>query len=411
MIYKIKESQELRLNLLYITIQGLYWMIVCCTISLGSAYLSNRGYSTVGIGALFAIAYLIASVLQQVISVETDKSSRFNVVDVLAVLGAVLAFDLIFAVGTNGKSFATGLTFLVAAMIATIMQPFLNALNFHIEKYDIKMNYGVARASGSFFFFIMSLVAGNLMKAVSEKSAPFLGLIVTILFVANIYGIFKELKSTGKELKVDYDPFDSSSDSMDYLDFDSIKRFVEKYKMFFVFLIGLMGFYFGHVLINNFLFQITVNVGGDEADTGGLLAMQAIVELPAMIFFTWLKDRFGSKLLLSFSAVFYFVKIFATTVATSVGMLYFSMIFQALAFAVFIPASVHFVDEIMSKKDAVKGQSFVTVAMTLSNLLSSLLGGILIRIVGVTVSLWFGTIVTLCGVVVSIYGLAKIKQK
>ena len=155
MIYKIKESQELRLNLLYITIQGLYWMIVCCTISLGSAYLSNRGYSTVGIGALFAIAYLIASVLQQVISVETDKSCRFNVVDVLAVLGAVLAFDLIFAVGTNGKSFATGLTFLVAAMIATIMQPFLNALNFHIEKYDIKMNYGVARASGSFFFFIM----------------------------------------------------------------------------------------------------------------------------------------------------------------------------------------------------------------------------------------------------------------
>lgn len=411
MIYKIKESQELRLNLLYITIQGLYWMIVCCTISLGSAYLSNRGYSTVGIGALFAIAYLIASVLQQVISVETDKSSRFNVVDVLAVLGAVLAFDLIFAVGTNGKSFTTGLTFLVAAMIATIMQPFLNALNFHIEKYDIKMNYGVARASGSFFFFIMSLVAGNLMKAVSEKSAPFLGLIVTILFVANIYGIFKELKSTGKELKVDYDPFDSSSDSMDYLDFDSIKRFVEKYKMFFVFLIGLMGFYFGHVLINNFLFQITVNVGGDEADTGGLLAMQAIVELPAMIFFTWLKDRFGSKLLLSFSAVFYFVKILATTVATSVGMLYFSMIFQALAFAVFIPASVHFVDEIMSKKDAVKGQAFVTVAMTLSNLLSSLLGGILIRIVGVTVSLWFGTIVTLCGVVVSIYGLAKIKQK
>ena len=230
-------------------------------------------------------------------------------------------------------------------------------------------------------------------------------------FAERIYGIFKELKSTGKELKVDYDPFDSSSDSIDYLDFDSIKRFVEKYKMFFVFLIGLMGFYFGHVLINNFLFQITVNVGGDEADTGGLLAMQAIVELPAMIFFTWLKDRFGSKLLLSFSAVFYFVKILATTVATSVGMLYFSMIFQALAFAVFIPASVHFVDEIMSKKDAVKGQAFVTVAMTLSNLLSSLLGGILIRIVGVTVSLWFGTIVTLCGVVVSIYGLAKIKQK
>ena len=412
MIYKIKESLELRLNLSYISIQGLYWMIVCCTISLGSAYLSNRGYSTVGIGALFAIAYLIASILQQLISIETDKSSRFDVLDVLAVLGAVLAIDLLFAVNTDVKGFGTGFTFLIAAMIATIMQPFLNALNFHIEKYDIKMNYGVARASGSFFFFIMSLLAGNLMKSISEKAAPVLGLIVTILFIANVFWIFKELKSTGKEPAKDYDPFQTANDSsFDILDSDSIKLFIEKYKMFFIFLIGLMGFYFGHVLINNFLYQITVNVGGDEADTGGLLAMQAIVELPAMIFFTWLKDRFGSKLLLSFSAVFYFVKIFATTIATSVGMLYFSMIFQALAFAVFIPASVHFVDEIMSEKDAVKGQSFVTVAMTLSNLLSSLLGGILIRIVGVTASLWFGTIVTLCGVVVSIYGLVKIKQK
>ena len=120
MIYKIKESLELRLNLSYIAIQGLYWMIVCCTISLGSAYLSNRGYSTVGIGALFAIAYLIASILQQLISIETDKSSRFNVLDVLAVLGAVLAVDLLFAVNTDAKGFGTGFTFLIAAMIATI---------------------------------------------------------------------------------------------------------------------------------------------------------------------------------------------------------------------------------------------------------------------------------------------------
>lgn len=410
MIYKIKESLELRLNLSYITIQGLYWMIVCCTISLGSAYLSNRGYSTVGIGALFAIAYLLASVLQQLISVETDKSTRFNVIDVLAVLGVLLVIDLLFGVGTDEKGFATGFTFLIAAMIATIMQPFLNALNFHIEKYDIHMNYGVARASGSFFFFIMSLIAGNLMKVASEKAAPVLGLIVTVLFVANIIWIYFELKNTGKDPKKEYDPFEATTTTSDSFDINSIKNFIEKYRTFFLFLVGVMGFYFGHVLINNFLFQITVNVGGDEADTGGLLALQAIVELPAMIFFTKLKDWFGSKKLLSISAVFYLVKIFATTVATSVGMLYFSMIFQALAFAIFIPASVHFVDEIMSKKDAVKGQAFVTVAMTLSNLLSSIIGGILIRLCGVTFSLWFGTIVTLGGVALSIYGLVKIKQ-
>ena len=73
---------ESRLNLLYIAAQGLYWMIVCCCISMGSAYLTNRGYSTVGIGALYAIAYLVATIIQQVVSVATDKAVRFDVVDV-----------------------------------------------------------------------------------------------------------------------------------------------------------------------------------------------------------------------------------------------------------------------------------------------------------------------------------------
>ena len=56
-----------------------------------------------------------------------------------------------------------------------------------------------------------------------------------------------------------------------------------------------MCFYFSHLVINNFIYQITVNVGGNESDTGGILALAAIVELPAMIFFTQLKERFSTK--------------------------------------------------------------------------------------------------------------------
>ena len=314
-----------------------------------------------------------------------------------------------FAVGTHTKGFATGFTFFGAVTLATVIHPFLNALNFHIERYQVKVNYGIARASGSFFFFLMSLVIGNLMRLISENVVNGLGLIIAVLFVVIIILIYRELKATGIDLNSDYDPFNARTGS-DMLDYNSIKAFIEKYKMFFIFLIGMVCFYFGHVLINNFIYVIAENVGGNEADTGGLLALQAIVELPAMIFFYKLKDIFSSKTLLGISAVFYFVKILATSIATTVGMLYFSMIFQALAFAVFIPASVYFVDEIMSKEDAVKGQAFVTIAMTIGNLLSSLIGGVLIKILGVTPTLWFGTVITLGGVVISLWGLVKIKQ-
>ena len=120
MIFQIKESREYRLNLYYIIAQGLYWMMVCCTISMGSAYLSNRGYSTVGIGALFAIAFLVATVLQQVVSYLTDKAASFDVVDVLALLGAIVTLDLFFAIGTNSKGFGTSFTFFIGAMVVFI---------------------------------------------------------------------------------------------------------------------------------------------------------------------------------------------------------------------------------------------------------------------------------------------------
>ena len=71
----------------------------------------------------------------------------------------------------------------------------------------------------------------------------------------------------------------------------------------------------------------------------------------------------------------------------------------------------HLVDEIMSKQDAVKGQAFVTMAMTFSSLIASVFGGLIINIFGVTATLWIGTFITLVGVVISIYALFRINTQ
>lgn len=409
MLEQFNKSLDFRINTLYTGLHGMFWMLVCCTISLGSAYLSNRGYSIFSIGLLFAVAYLLAAFAQQIVSVLTDNSTEFDVLDVLAVFGVAINIDLFIALFTHGNSFWTGITFLFAAMITYTIQPFLNALNFHIERYGVDMNYGFARASGSFAFFIMSLIAGFFMKITSVRVVIIFGFLVSIGFTALIIWIFRELKATGIKVKNDYDPFEH--DSSDAFDTAFLKDFVEKYRMFFLFLIGVMCFFFSHVISNNFLYQIVVNVGGDEATNGGIMAVMAIVELPAMIFFSRLRERFGTKLLLGVSAVFFLIKIFFTAISTTVPMLYFSMLFQCLAFALFIPASVYFVDEIMTKKDAVKGQAFVTIAMTFSSLIGSILGGLIINLLGVNAALWFAFVVTFVGVVVGIYSLFRINTQ
>ena len=408
LIDNFKKSREYKLNTLYTIAQGTYWMIICCTVSMGSAYLSKRDFSIFTIGLLFALAYFFAAVFQQIISVITDNSLRFTEIDVLVILGSILILDLYLALIAQTKSFIS-FTFLIAAMVATIVQPFLNALNFHIKRHGFTMNYGVARAAGSFFFFLMSVFIGFFMKTLSVKAAPFLGFLVSILFTSSIIWIFREIRSAKDGKGDEYDPLDEQKSTDCSL--KNVNDFIYKNRMFFVFLIGVVCIFFSHIIINNFLYQITVNVGGDEATTGRLLAVQAIVELPAMLFFTQIKEKFSSKILLGTSAIFYLLKIFFTAIASSIGMLYFSMLFQSFAFALFIPASVHFVDEIMSDKDAIKGQAFVTIAMTVSSLIASVCGGFIIKFMGVSATLFFATFVTFVGVIVSILGLVRINTQ
>ena len=171
-----------------------------------------------------------------------------------------------------------------------------------------------------------------------------------------------------------------------------------------------MCFTYGHSLINSFWHQITGEVGGNDGDMGGLLAVQAIVELPAMIFFNKLKDKFGTKNLLIMAAIMYSVKAGVTFLAGSVPMLYFSVLFEAFAFAIFIPGGVQLVNEELDERDAVKGQAFITGAITIAYLLSNVSGGLLIDNLGVKMALLAGFIVSSVGSLISFIGLAKMKK-
>lgn len=403
---RITASYARSMNIKYSLVQGLYWMIYCCTLSMASAVLAGKNYEPSKIGFIFAIVYLLGICIQQIVSVFVDKAEKINVIDVIIFLSVVMIFALYFSSRTTEEGVVTTLWFMVGGIAITVMQPFLNALNFYIEKTNIQMNFGIARGMGSFFFFIASLSVGRLMNYYSVNAAAIFGLVMTFVFSGIVISILIPIRqrrdiidaNTNRKIDSDKDDFSLSK----------VFSFVSRYKAFFVFLIGVIGFYYGHMVVNNFLFQIVVSVGGDESVNGMALAVQAVVELPCMFLFTKLKDKFGTKKLLSVSAVFFLLKIIFTMMATTVYMLYFSMLFQTLSFAIFIPASVTLVNEIMNEKDAVKGQAFVTIAMTVSNLLASIITGMIIEQAGPQTGLLVGVIVTFIGVVIAIFSLFRI---
>ncbi len=61
-----------------------------------------------------------------------------------------------------------------------------------------------------------------------------------------------------------------------------------------------------------------------------------------------------------------FIKHLITFFASAISMIYLGQCFQIVAYALFIPASVYYVRENISKEDQLKGQTLVTMSMTLA---------------------------------------------
>ena len=387
------------LNVKYSLVQGLYWMLYCILIGYASVFLLDKGYTNSQIGVILAIGFLGSIILQQFIAMLADKSTKISLTTIIILCLLCLGTCCAGLILIKSKSSALSILFVLAAIILMLIQPFVNSLNFYLENLNVKMNFGVARSMGSLFFAVTSLILGNAIENKSPNILPVCGLTVSacIIFVLLLIAYDYKINSHNIENKTESTEYENGN----------IREFFHHYRMFFLFLFGSLGLFFGHTLINNYLFQITVNAGGSSKDLGGIQSMAAMLELPAMIFFEPLRKRFGCVKLLKFSAVFFFIKAGITMFAGSVPMLYVSMLCQMPAFAIYTPGSVHFVNETMLPKDAVKGQAFVTGMITLANLLSSLLGGMLLDNFSVFLMLGVGSVASLLGAVIAVYALSR----
>ena len=81
-------------------------------------------------------------------------------------------------------------------------------------------------------------------------------------------------------------------------------------------------------------------------------------------------------------------------------MMFVSQSFQLFAYAVFIPAAAYYVSENMSELDQVKGQAYVTSAITLGGVFSNLISGVILDNLGIKIMLLTGTIVCFVGVII-----------
>lgn len=381
------------LDIKYSLTQIFYFAAYCGLMGYASVYLLNKGVSNTLIGTTLALVSIIAVLTQPTIASFADKKEvklQTLIIGIL-IVAIVLTLGIYFL-----KLPVMALLCLFVAIVTCFMtiQPLLNSLAFAFEKYGIEVNFGLARGLGSVAYALASFSLGYMVEAFNADIIPLVYLIFNIMLVIVVYS-YVIPKNERDHLQV------IEQEHKDIQEKVTFVHFCKKYKKFMFFVVGIVFVFFTHTIINNFFIQILKPIGGSESDMGIAVFLAAILELPAMAMFNVVRRRVKCSTLLKISVVIFALKHIITFLAPNMMVIYIAQILQIGAFAIFTPASVYYVTEIISKKDLVKGQSMITVGITASGIIANLAGGILLDTVGVHTVLFIGVVVSIVGLVIS----------
>ncbi|MFV0517665.1 MAG: MFS transporter [Aminipila sp.] len=397
------------LNMEYSSIHGTYWMYYGVICSFASVFLLEKNYTNSEIGVILAVGNIVAVMLQPIMADIADRSKRLSIIGLSQIMTLVLML-LTFGMFVIGhKSIALSIIFVLNVAWLTVLQPLFNSLSFKLQESGLHINFGIARSMGSLAYSILCAILGTFVEIHGVAVLPITGEIVLFLLLISLALTkfhFNKSKETTKEVIYQTNAIEEQN-----VEEINLVAFVKRNKIFMIVNIGILGIFFSNAILNSFMMQIVSNVGGNSEDMGRIFAVMAFLEIPTMFCFDWLKTKFSCQLMLKVASVCFTLKIGACFLAQSVPMIFAAQLLQLFSFALFLPAMVHFIDEIMRKGEAVKGQALFTMTITVTSVIANLIGGVILDISGATLLNMIATIVTGIGAVIIFTTIDKVPNK
>ena len=392
----MKNEKSFLLNIKYFSIQVFYFGIYVALMGYASVYLLGKGFSNSTIGIVLAISSMLAVFTQPFVATFSDKHKN---IELRKIVIAFLFFMLIMSISIlllkEGTIFLLCL-FVGVASIHAIIMPLLNAMAFVFEKHGIEINYGIGRGLGSAAYAIVSLILGYLVKDFGINIFPIFYIIFNFFLILVVY-VFVVPKNKIRDNKLEEKA--SIKKQLSFLDF------CKRYKKFIIFVVGLIFVYFTVHLISNFFIQIITPIGGTEKEMGIAVFISAIMELPTMLFFNSLRKKINSVKLIIFAVIMFVLKHVLILFANSMIIVYVAQILQMFSYAILIPATVYYANQVIDKEDLVKGQSMITMAFTCGGIFASLIGGILLDTISIHYVLLVGVVSSIIGAIIVVLGV------
>lgn len=379
------------------TLQIFYWMAFCAISGFATVFLISKNISSSQIGIIIAIGSILSVVMQfftaDIIKLMPGMTVRKFMTCLFLIGGLTSLGVLIF----NQNNVVLACLYCLLFIILYTTQPLVTTLIYEYANQGLEIVFASTRGVGSLVYALTSFVLGLWLERSSSLSLPtlfsFALFVLTILLVsmpevstANSVDITKELHAT------------------------SLLDFPRKYPGFLFFVSALVLIFGFHTLTNVYLPQMVQAVGGGNKQIGFAIALAGLCELPTMLGFKKLEDKINVVMLLRIAVVFFVVKALIYVWASSFIGIQLSQLLQMFSFALITPAYAHYVNELMTPVDRIKGQTFVMAGVTLGNVLGSLAGGFILDVAPVKVMLQVGLGLTILGMTLALFSL-KGKEK
>lgn len=393
----MEKSNQVKLNLQYISMQVPYWMGYSVLGTFTSVFLLSRGFTNGQIGIVLSLANLLAAVLQPFLASFADRMERIR----LSQLAAVMA---LFLVIFSGILIILPKVFLIVAFIylllyacLVLLQPLTIAIGTFFISRGYGLNFGLARGLGSLAFAGAAAGTGLLIERFSATIILYLLIGIFLFFIVVTLAIDTRKQGGRYSASILVEDFKQTEQSEAPI---GLIAFAKKYQRFMLLLVGVALLFVFHTIINSYMFQIMQPLGGTESNVGSSLSVAAISELPTMFFFFYLLRRFKIHSLMQLAAIFFSIKAVVILFAGSIFLINVAQSLQMFGFALHTMASVYYTNQIVAQKDLVKGQTLMATANTVGGIVGAFLGGQLLSFLSVSMMLVIGTIISLVGTVI-----------
>ena len=382
----------------YYLATAFYWIIIAASLGYGAVYLTSKNFSYTQVGIYIASANILASIIQPLVASYADKPDSINIKNIILLFSiSPLILLNISLIDSVSNSFIA-LAYIITLTFSMAIQPLLTAITIHLNNAgNSSVEFGVSRGIGSLTYAIISLLLGFLIRGFSSDIIVYTSIIAYVVFL-----IFLFLTPLKKERNIHVEEVINDDFTR-----QSMGKFIVKYKYFFLSMLATLLIFTQYNIQNNYWVKTVESIGGNENNLGTVIAIGAFAEIPILVNYTKIKNKFKLKDLILFSALMFIIKALSLYLIQNIYLIYLSQLMQALSFAIFFPSIVYYTSSVIEEKDMVKGQAFLASSVTLATVLGSLVGGILIDQIGINRTLFLSSFLPMLGLLILIYTMRR----